>query len=160
MSKYTNEIKEFNQLKHDDIRLLLLEKNYGNNDAKSLLVKHYLSKVLSYATIIQGEIDLDIDELINVGACGLMEAINNYNGFDTNELEKTICLNLQNEFKTYLTELRKLDGNEYESYNQLIENKVPYDDDHIIIEQRSVEDMVIDKMTSEELDHQPTKKRI
>lgn len=150
MSKYIKEIEDFSRLNPKEGEILLFKKNHGNLQAKRLLINHNLNKVISFAIEMQGDIDFEIDELINIGACGLIEAVDNYKGCNYDELEKNINLSIQKEFKNCLITLNNIDNNPYGNYEQLNEKRVPFNEELIKDDQEPIEDIVVNTIALEE----------
>ena len=150
MSKYIEEIEGFSKLSPKEGEILLFKKNHGNLQAKRLLINHNLNKVISFANRMQDETNFEIDELINIGACGLIEAVDNYKGYNYDELERNINLGIQKEFKNCLITLNNIDNNPYGNYEQLNEKRVPFNEELIKNGQEPIEDIVVNTIALEE----------
>ncbi|MDD4718834.1 MAG: hypothetical protein PHY00_03340 [Bacilli bacterium] len=147
LSEYVEEILNYPNLTKEETEKLILEKKFSNPGARESLIKHNLKIVVGLANEFQGVIDLSIDELINIGAIGLIEAIDKFDGYNDIQFTKAIYLNVRKAFCNYLTALNNIDGNLYDCYDKLVEHQVPYKDANIYVKQESIEDIILENET-------------
>ena len=153
LSEYVEEILNYPNLTKEETEKLILEKNFNNPGARESLIQHNLKIVLGLANEFQGVIDLSIDELINIGAIGLIEAIDKFDGYDDVKFTKSIYLNIRKSFCTYLTKLNNMDGNLYDCYDTLVDHQVPYKDANIYVHQESTEDIILEQGTFDTIEN-------
>lgn len=137
-------------LTKEETEKLIFEKNCGNECARELLITHNLKIVAGLVNEFQGDIDLCDDELINIGAIGLVEAVNMYEGENDIEFSKYVYIKIRDEFNNYLDGLNKIDGNIYENYDQLNDKTISFNDSKIGYYQNPVEQIVLNRMELEE----------
>ncbi len=150
MSKYVREIMSYPNLTKEETEKLIFEKNCGNECARELLIIHNLKIVAGLVNEFQGDIDLSDDELINIGAIGLVEAVNMYEEENNIEFSKYVYIKIRSEFNNYLNGLNKIDGNIYENYDQLNDKTISFNEDKIGYNQNPVEHFVLNRIELEE----------
>ncbi len=140
-------------LTKEETEKLIFEKKQNNFYARQLLINHNLKIVVGLANEFQGDIDLSIDELINIGSLGLIEAVDTYEGNNNIEFTKFIYLNIRHEFSNYLDYLNNIDKNQYQNYDKLQEKTIPFNNDETFVNQPLVEDIVLENLEVENVKH-------
>lgn len=78
MSKYIEEIKKIPLLDEDVKSELLLQAQSGSIEARNKLIEHHLHIVMKAGFPLRKLLKLDIEDIINIGLFGLVEAIRDY----------------------------------------------------------------------------------
>ena len=86
MNSYAKEISKIKLLSNDETTQLINAMKTGDMVARKKLIHHNMKMVLYIAYKYQPIINLPIDELISIGAVGLIKAIDNF------DIEKNIKL--------------------------------------------------------------------
>lgn len=141
LSKYIEEIMSYPDLTKEETKKLITEKKQGNLYARDLLIKHSLKTVINLANEFQEDINLDVDELINIGALGLIEAIDRCQGCIDLGCKKCFYISIRENLNNYLHTLNNQGENLYGSYQQLEEKTIPYKDEVIATGSESIEDI-------------------
>ncbi len=146
MSNYIKEIMNYPCLSDFETFKLLKKTKDGDLRAREKLIVHNLSKVVKIALQFQEDFNESVDELINIGCFGLINAIDTFHNQDTFSFNSYLLNGIKEAFLNYLKYLNNIDGNLYLTFDELNDKSISYNDDLILCTQVSIEEEIINNL--------------
>ena len=133
-SRYLQQIKDYQQFTQQEEMQLIAQMRQGDSAARELLIKAYLTLVVSIACMHQRP-GIELDDLIQEGNIGLIEAIDRFNPLLGNKLNTYAVWRIKKKISQYIQSL----GSTQESLDTPI---CVEDEDYVFLA-----DMIVDKET-------------
>ena len=157
MNEYAKEISKIPLLPDEETGSLIVSMQKGDTEARKKLIKHNLRMVLNIASRFQSRINLPIEDLISIGAFGLIKAVDNFDASRNAKLSTVAHRYIENAFNThiYISKRKKRDySTDVSLQEQIYESK---DGDGITLEETieddslAVDEVIIQKIRDENL---------
>lgn len=133
-SRYLQQIKDYQRFTQQEEMQLIAQMRQGDSAARELLIKAYLTLVVSIACMHQRP-GIELDDLIQEGNIGLIEAIDRFNPLLGNKLNTYAVWRIKKKISQYIQSL----GSTQESLDTPI---CVEDEDYVFLG-----DMIVDKET-------------
>lgn len=133
-SRYLQQIKDYQQFTQQEEMQLIAQMRQSDSAARELLIKAYLTLVVSIACMHQRP-GIELDDLIQEGNIGLIEAIDRFNPLLGNKLNTYAVWRIKKKISQYIQSL----GSTQESLDTPI---CVEDEDYVFLA-----DMIVDKET-------------
>lgn len=133
-SRYLQQIKDYQRFTQQEEIQLIAQMRQGDSAARELLIKAYLTLVVSIACMHQRP-GIELDDLIQEGNIGLIEAIDRFNPLLGNKLNTYAVWRIKKKISQYIQSL----GSTQESLDTPI---CVEDEDYVFLA-----DMIVDKET-------------
>ena len=133
-SRYLQQIKDYQQFTQQEEMQLIAQMRQGDSAARELLIKAYLTLVVSIACMHQRP-GIELDDLIQEGNIGLIEAIDRFNPLLGNKLNTYAVWRIKKKISQYIQSL----GSTQESLDTPI---CVEDEDYVFLA-----DMIVDQET-------------
>lgn len=156
MNRYEQDIKKVQVLSSEETTNLIAQMKAGSETARNKLITHNMKLVLSLANKYIYSIDLPMEDLIDIGCFGLVNAIDSYDETKKVKLSTFAYFCINNEYRRYiyLSRMQKRRDNNLVSINSIIYKS---DDggitleDTIAFDELSLEELVELKIRDEKL---------